>query len=114
MVDRDEQQLMANAKAALEQGVADLDAQTLSRITRARYRALDRLPERHAQSPWRVSAGVALTTCMAFMIFIAIPRQQQQPASMIEDIEVITTTDELDLYEQLDFYAWLEEHELPT
>lgn len=113
MNDKQEQALLNEAKAAFEHSLSDIDGQTLSKIRQARHRALES-HTRKSVSNWWVPTGVAVSACVAFVIFTLIPRVSDEPASLLEDIELITTSDDLELYEELEFYEWLEAYELPT
>ena len=102
------------AQALLDQSADNLDAATLSRLNRARQAALARrrgLPRRWAWSAGLAGAAVAL-------FGVAVGRHQRFDAPGIGtttapfqagDIDFLTSDDDaLDLYENLDFYAWLE------
>ena len=102
------------AKRAFDDSVAALDVATRSKLTQARYRALDE----HASARdrgWRsslVPAGtVAATALVAFLVMWQQPQQpnvevQQAP---LGDLEILLGEEDLEMLdEELEFYGWLE------
>jgi len=98
--------------------VANLDARTRSRLNQARQTALDAVRgESHASSVrWLVPAGgvAALVLVGLFsMQFIGsgdepLPDASMTVASTVADVEIIASGDELEMLQNVDFYAWLE------
>ena len=114
MSDKQEQVWVDKARAALEQSASELEPDVSAKLANIRERTLDEFPERESNIGWWMSAGIAATVCVALVVFTLIPKPSEEPVSPFEEIELITTTDDLDLYEELDFYEWLEEYDLPT
>lgn len=117
MTEKPEQDILNQLSATLDEAAEDIDAQTLSKIRQARHRALDTLDDKTVKTGWWLPAGFAATACLVFAVLIALPQatqESQEPGAIFEDIELITSSDELDLYEELEFYEWLEMHELPS
>ena len=100
------------AVALLDESADSLDAATLSRLNRARQAALAQ--RRSAWSRWLVSgslAGVTMALVLAFGIGQRrAPLLRLVPVAVEQagDADVLVTDDNLDLYEDLDFYAWLD------
>ncbi|MEO8802770.1 MAG: hypothetical protein ABI304_04730 [Rudaea sp.] len=106
------------AKALLDTSALNLDAQTLSRLNRARQAALT---QRHRYATrWLLPTGLA-SACMLMLAFgVWQVRTQQQPDTSTahtsktlanfqpDDLEMVSGDDSLDLYQNLDFYAWLD------
>jgi len=101
------------AKRAFDKSVAALDAATRSKLTQARYRALDEQASAHDRG-WRsslVPAGtVAATALVAFLVMWQQPQQnvevQQAP---LGDLEILLGEEDLEMLdEELEFYGWLE------
>jgi hypothetical protein len=95
---------------ALDEEVARLDGATRSRLRQARARALDSMARRPAQhARWWLPAGAALAS-----IFLAVVlwRDQSEPftAQLVAptDFELLSAEESLELYQDLDFYLWLE------
>jgi len=103
------------AQALLDQSADNLDASTLSRLNRARQAALAQrraIPRRWAWSAALAGAAVAL-----FGVAVGLHHRFDAPGVgtsagaplQAGDIDLLTSDeDALDLYENLDFYAWLE------
>jgi hypothetical protein len=100
------------AKALLDDSADNLDAATLSRLNRARQAAL--ATRRKGPSRWAWSAALAGAAAAVFALAIGLNQRAGAPPStpvsslQAGDIDVLTSDDDLDLAENLDFYAWLE------
>lgn len=96
--------LMQAARAELEQAAAELDALSVARLRAARMRALE-IPARSSYSPlWLPAAAVALV-----MLITTITLRMQPQIAEQESLEMMTMLDDdYELYENLEFYEWLE------
>lgn len=102
-IERDEALAQA-AHAELEQGAATLDAMTIARLRAARARALEAIPRRRPVPVWLPAAVVALLVLAVAAVLQLQPRIAEQ-----ESLELMSTLDEdYELYENLEFYEWLE------
>lgn len=112
-----EPELLAVAKSTLDKAVDDMDEGILARLKAARRQAI------HAEKPvngftkwftpghWMIPAsGFAMTGLVAVLVtslwsdkssddFLAGPA--------LEDIQILSSTDDMELYEELEFYQWL-------
>jgi hypothetical protein len=101
-------------KRVFDDSVAALDAATRSRLTQARYRALD---ERTAvRNPrWRSSlmpaGAVAATALVAWLVvWQSPPASDAVRATPLADLEILLGEEDLEMLdEELEFYGWLEE-----
>jgi len=101
-------------KRAFDDSVAALDAATRSKLTQARYRAL----EEQSSAPdrgWRLSlvpAGtVAATALVAWLVMWQQPPpvQNLQQVSQLGDLEILLGEEDLEMLdEDIEFYGWLE------
>ena len=102
------------ATALLDRSAENLDAATLSRLNRARQAALAQ--RRTAPPRWVWGAGLAGVAAAVFAVALGLHRFAAPPPTaptplQAGDIDLLTSDeDSLDLYENLDFYAWLEAH----
>ena len=102
-------------KLLFERSVAALDGRTRSKLTQARYRALDKLaePARPAWSrswlPAGAAAAVALLSLMLWQGQIEPLTEGGFDVTAVADLEILLSQEELDMLEELEFYAWLEE-----
>lgn len=101
---------LAEAKRALDRSVADLDRETTVRLQRARLRALEASP---ARPRWTVWAGGFVVASVALLALLwwdgSLDLARRQPLSMLEDLELVTSTENLELSDNLEFYGWLAE-----
>jgi hypothetical protein len=104
----------ARARELLEQGARVLDAHTVQRLQRVRAAALrGELPRRVARPAWLTpAAGLAVAASLVFAVVVLLPTAPEHSApgvASVEDIEILFAKDDLNLYEDLEFYAWLDE-----
>ena len=104
---------IARASALLDQSADNLDAATLSRLNQARHAAIAQ--RRSRVRPWAFGAALAGAAAAVFGVAIGLHHRFDAPVPSVSaplqagDIDLLTSDDDaLDLYENLDFYAWLE------
>ncbi len=92
-------------------GSAGLDGATLSKLNQARQAALAELerPGWLALPGWLPAGGaVAAAMMVALLVRQGLVPAEVPDRAAAEDIEILLSGEELDLYEDLEFYAWLE------
>jgi hypothetical protein len=115
---REDEAWIEQARALLDRSTESLDAASLSRLNRARQAAL--MQKRDRPRAWIVGGSLAAAATLVLCIGLGLYRldalkRPDSPAPAAEalqpaDIDVLTGDDDaLDLYENLDFYAWLDE-----
>ena len=113
MAKHNEDELKVTIRQALDESVDALDANTLSRIRQIRAQAVDKTVTRHVNWFGIMSGALATACVMVFAVMIVL----QSPATLqtvpVDDLELISSSDNLELFEELEFYEWLEEYELP-
>jgi hypothetical protein len=101
--DEDTRALMDAARAELERGAARLDAVTLARLRAARARALEISSRQPLLTGWLpAGAVVLLLAAVTGVVLMQAPSTDDTVAMMS------TLDDDYELYENLDFYEWLE------
>ena len=103
---------VGQAKAVLDQSAEALDAATVSRLNQARHAALARRP---ARQHWFLPAGLA-SACV--LLLAVLTWHTYRPgasddavfpkAATSGDIELVSSDDSLEFYQDLEFYAWLD------
>jgi len=97
------------ANSLLEDSTHHLDAATLSRLNRARQNALT---QRRTPARWIVPAGLASACALLLAVAVWHGRAPPMPTDAAAiDLPVSASealTDDDELYEDLDFYAWLD------
>ncbi len=111
-----EKALVERARGLLSRRVENLKPQTERRLEDIRVRALSAAEEKRPGffSPGRwVMAGsfAAATVVAAAFFFWPNPSPEPLPAGQVEDLEIITSQEQLDFYQNLDFYRWLATNE---
>jgi hypothetical protein len=105
------------SKEVFDRSTAALDGATRSKLTRARREALSAL-ERPSRMPgWlfrrsaAIAAAVMVTTFSALVVWQAGTEDRRVVESFAgsTDIELLLSEEELDMLDELEFYAWLEE-----
>lgn len=97
----------------LDDSLADFDAATLSRLNQARHKALAELPRPRRWRWWQPALGLALASALMVMLLpqrIIEPTVTPAAPDMSElEMALLGDADELELLEDLEFYAWLEQ-----
>lgn len=117
---RDEEDFARRAGQRLRESADQLDAATLSRLNRARQKALAEIPgETRDGYGWWVPAGV---TAVAAIVAVGLWQADRIDEASIDgvpvtadevaDLEILLEEGELEMLEDLEFFAWLATEEL--
>ncbi len=94
------------AKAQFDESVERLDGATLSRLNRGREAALDAARDR--RQPW-VYWLPATGAAAAVVIALTMTMGPEAPVDTpVADFEILLGEESIEMYEELEFYAWLE------
>jgi hypothetical protein len=111
----DDKQFADKAKQLFDESVDDLDAATLSRLNRRRHDALaeiDRSASVRHWLRWAPAAGAAAVAVMAFIIMQGpITGGVDVVPSTVTDFEILLDDGEIEMFEDLEFYALMDELE---
>ncbi len=108
--------LEQRARSAFARSVAELDAPTRARLTRARRTALTSLEAPRpaliaGPAPW-IAAGLAAAVALSFAWLLPDRGPQGPQGSVVvaasPDGALLLNQDELDIIQDLDFYSWLD------
>jgi hypothetical protein len=104
------------AKNLFDRSVDSLDAGTLSRLNRGRHAALAELESRarsRRKAYWLPATGVAAAAVLAVMIVQGpeTPDVAMDPVTA-SDFEILLDEESLEMFEDLEFYSWLEAADL--
>ena len=108
------EQLESRAKQAFDESVAGLDGQTRSKLAQARARAVEASSKRGwfwlPSGSGLLPAGALAAGILAVAIVWQLPQTPDAPLpTAMADIDILLGEEELELFEELEFYAWLEE-----
>lgn len=107
-----EQNFIKKVTGQLDRETENLDAATLSRLNQGRQAALQQLRRKNpaSRTVWMPATGLAAAV---LLISVFLFKAEEIPLSTgIDEIEIIASNENLDLYEKLDFYIWLAEEEM--
>ena len=97
------------AKADFDSSVDALDAATLSRLNRARHAALAELQQPVRQwTRWVPAAGLAAVAVVAVVIVQNPAGIDEPPPTAVADMEILLGEDSIEMFEDLEFYSWLD------
>jgi len=116
MNESEPQSWLADARARLDESAQSLDAETLSRLNRARQAALEQRRSRGLRG-WRLpAAGLAASCALVLAVVAWYPAGHQAgpaaPAHPIASSDAeVGADDGIEFYQDLEFYAWLDAQE---
>ncbi len=111
---RSDKQFAEQAKAAFDSSVEQLDAATLSRLNRSRHAAVDALQGHRAAATWGrwlPVTGVAAAALVTVML-VSGPDTATLPMDSVADFEILLEGENLEMFENLEFYSWLDATDL--
>jgi hypothetical protein len=115
MSDKDDSNFERRTKRVFDDSVAALDAATRSKLTQARYRALEEQAsarDRVFKSSLMPAGAVAATALVALLV---VWQPSQRPpgvadSEQLSDLEILLGEEDLQMLdEEIEFYGWLEE-----
>ncbi|QPJ64702.1 MAG: DUF3619 family protein [Candidatus Nitrohelix vancouverensis] len=112
MNDSQDSKLLKQIQNALNEGVDTMDADTRSRLSAVRRNAV-----KQSASPWRwlrwqPVQATGWATALALLVGVLYWQQPQTSMTGIEDLDLLASEDSLDLYEDLEFYAWVADEQV--
>lgn len=102
--------LLQRVKQELDRSCAALDGATQSRLNAMRHAALAQGRQRRRSFPLLLPFGGLVTaSVLALAIMLQTPSQDDTlpAAAPVEDLDLLTASEELDFYEEYEFYEWL-------
>lgn len=115
--DQDRSRLEDHSKDLFDASVAELNANIRSRLTQARHAAVAAMARQ--RTPWAFRRWMPATGMVAAALTGAIvllthttPPQPFRDALAADDMTLLLEGDNLDLIEEMEFYAWLDSETL--
>lgn len=105
---KDEKDFLEFARQRLNQGTDNLDPDTRQKLIAMRNRALNIHESKRWFPEWAPLPVMGLLTAILFIILVyAKPVTIPKLDTGLEDLEILASVDQLELYENLEFYDWL-------
>ncbi|MDH5228803.1 MAG: hypothetical protein OEY38_01895 [Gammaproteobacteria bacterium] len=101
--------LLKKTKQLLDQSSQAVNTDIRQQLAQARMHAVDK--QRRRTYYWRPALGVAATigvVMLSFNLWFQSESKVQPDASGWEDMELLSSHEDMELLQDLDFYLWLE------
>ncbi len=107
----EERNIQERAGDLLDERLEELDEETLARLHAARRSALDALDTR--RHGWMTVGGWAAAAASLLLVVSLWDGGERMPESpdVFEDLELLSTKEDMEFIEDLDFYLWLEDEQ---
>lgn len=97
---------------ALDASIESLPPATLAKLRQARQRALAQEPAHPASRTrrwWLPASAISATAASAVLsVWLTTTMAPQARVNGLEDIDMLASADNTELYEQMEFYEWLD------
>lgn len=112
--EKDKASFLEHIRSELDQEADNLDTETQARLRRIRYAALEQHESTLAKW-WRLFRipAVAVATAAIIAVIVTTNFRSSDLAHdnfTVTDLEILTSDEQLDLFDDLDFYYWLAEN----
>lgn len=106
---QDDRAFALRAKRVLDGTVQEMDQPIALRLQRGRLAALESKPRRSVWSVWAWASGFAMASVAAVALYLWAPPpiSQQHAAVPLDDFELVTSVENVELAEDLEFFHWL-------
>jgi hypothetical protein len=113
-----EKLLLEKVQDLLDQGTENLGTQTERRLEEIRGRALMDAGEKRSRflhpRRWVLAGSFAMASLVVVALFFFLsPSAETLPTGDLDELEIITSRERFDIYQNLDFYRWLGSKENP-
>jgi len=106
-LNKDDERFAARAKRLLDHSVEELDTTITRRLQYARVQALDAGPARSRSAVWVSGLAMAAVGALLISMWLMQPVHERPHTPALDDIELITSAENVDLAEDFEFYHWL-------
>ena len=115
MTEMQKDKFMRQVLDQLDAGVRDMDGATVSRLRQARAAAIEKGLSGKVR-PWLgwAISGAALAPVIVLSVILLLQPSTRMPseALAIEDINILVEQDEVDFFEELEFYRWMNSQQM--
>ncbi|NVJ50789.1 MAG: hypothetical protein HWE13_08825 [Gammaproteobacteria bacterium] len=107
---------LASLRATLDDMSSKLDATTQAQLQMARQRALSEGLNAKPIKTYTLAmaASIALVLTLSWLTWAPDPEAPQQPdaSALLQNIELLTSEEEFEMLQDLEFYQWLDNQQL--
>lgn len=104
---------LEQVKAKLDSAAEDIDPAVEARLRGIRREAIARTEKQQSLSSWQWGGAIAASVLVIVLSFNFIDRDTSNNSfdslAMLEDLQMLSASDDLDMYQDLEFYNWLNE-----
>lgn len=104
---QDDREFVSRVKQVLDRAVSEVDQPTTLRLQRGRLAALESRPRRPSWMTWVSGFAVASVASLVLYLWMPQPAPQQHAVVPLEDFELVTSVENVELAEDLEFFHWL-------
>lgn len=104
---QDDREFASRVKRVLDRAVSEMDQPTTLRLQRGRLAALESKPRRPVWIAWISGLAVASVMTLALYLWVPQPIPQQHVAVPLDDFDLVTSVENVELAEDLEFFHWL-------
>ena len=110
-----ETQFMGHVRSGLDREAENLDIETATRLKRIRYSAIEQIDSSRFKL-WRLLRLPALAVVTGVIIATVVITDYRSPTIIqnqhaLADLEILASDEQLNLFDDLEFYSWLAETE---
>lgn len=98
---------VGQAKMVLDRAVGEVDYATALRLQEGRLAALDARAHRFYWRAWVSGLAVASLAALALLLWTQPAAPPQHAAVPLDDFELVTSVENVELAEDLEFFHWL-------
>jgi len=111
--DQNDEVLLRQVKATLEAAANDLDPALVTRLRGIRRAAISQAGARQFSRAWQWGGAVAATVLIAMFTLNLqngnVENRIIENMAGLDDLQMLSATEDLELYKDLEFYSWLDE-----
>jgi hypothetical protein len=100
-------EFVGRAKGVLDRAVGEIDHATALRLQQGRLAALDARARRSSWRPWASGLAIASLAALAVLLWAQPAAPPQHAAVPLDDFELVTSAENVELAEDLEFFHWL-------
>ncbi|HEY7534120.1 MAG TPA: hypothetical protein VH681_15220 [Nitrospiraceae bacterium] len=104
---QEHESFIAGAKELLNESILELDTATTRRLQQARVRALTAQPAHRWLGIWASGLTMAAVGVLSLTIWLSQATRERPHPPQFDDLELISSSENVELADDLEFYHWL-------